>query len=81
MTKKTIIVDEFHQGASAQAYRDGVQQMREAVSEIHTKNDGIETATSEAPMLLVVDEFRQATHDPAFDSKLAELRDHFNGSR
>jgi hypothetical protein len=41
MTKKTIIVDEFHQGTSAQAYRDGVQQMRDAVSDIHTKNDGI----------------------------------------
>lgn len=32
-------------------------------------------------MLLVVDEFRQATHDAAFDSKLAELRDHFSGAR
>ncbi|WP_236077342.1 hypothetical protein [Paraburkholderia domus] len=41
MTKKTIIVDEFHQGTSAQTYRDGVQQMRDAVSEIHKKNDGI----------------------------------------
>ncbi len=41
MTKKTIIVDEFHQGASAQTYRDGVQQMRDAISEIHEKNDGI----------------------------------------
>ncbi|RKR31707.1 hypothetical protein [Paraburkholderia sp. BL17N1] len=28
-------------------------------------------------MLLVVDEF----HDPAFDPKLAEMRDGFNGSR
>lgn len=41
MTKKTIIVDEFHQGTSAQTYRDGVQQMRVAVSEIHKNNDGI----------------------------------------
>lgn len=43
MTKKTIIVDEYHQGASAQAYREHVQQMRDAVSETHTKNDHIES--------------------------------------
>ncbi|ARL04265.1 hypothetical protein [Burkholderia pseudomallei] len=41
MTKKTIIVDEFHQGASAQEYRDVVQRMRDAVCDIHTKNDVI----------------------------------------
>ncbi|WP_321935368.1 hypothetical protein [Paraburkholderia sp. J8-2] len=46
MKKKAIIVDEFHEGASAQAYRDGVQQLRDAVSDIHTKNDGI------APILI-----------------------------
>jgi len=41
MTKKTIIVDEYHQGGSAQAYRTSVQKVRDAVSEIHAKNDGI----------------------------------------
>jgi len=41
MTKKTIIVDEFYQGASSLTYRDGVQKMRDAISEIHTMNDGI----------------------------------------
>ncbi|AJZ56946.1 hypothetical protein OI25_7405 [Paraburkholderia fungorum] len=51
MTKKTIIVDEFHQGASAQAYRDGVQQMRDAVSDIHTKNDGIAAIRSDGIVL------------------------------
>jgi len=41
MTKTTIIVDEYHQGGSAQAYRTSVQEIRDAVSEIHAKNDGI----------------------------------------
>lgn len=41
MTKKTLIVDEYHQGTSAQAYREGVQKVRDAVSEIHAKHDGI----------------------------------------
>lgn len=41
MTKKTIVVDEYHQGASAQAYRERVQETRDAVAEIHAKNDGI----------------------------------------
>lgn len=41
MTKNTFIVDEYHQGASAQAYREGVQKVRDAVSEIHAKNDSI----------------------------------------
>jgi len=38
-------------------------------------------AVIENTMLLVVDEFRQATHDAAFDSKLADLRGRFNGTR
>ncbi len=35
----------------------------------------------ENTMLLLVDKFRQATHDAAFDSKLAELRDRFSCAR
>lgn len=41
MTKNTLIVDEYHQGASAQAYRERVQETRDAVSEINAKNDSI----------------------------------------
>lgn len=41
MTKKTIIVDEYHQGKSAHEYRDRGQEIRDAVAEIHATNDGI----------------------------------------
>lgn len=41
MTKKTIIVDEYRAGASAQAFHERVQQMHDDVSKIHQKHDGI----------------------------------------
>ncbi|CAG9236020.1 hypothetical protein PSP6_690125 [Paraburkholderia tropica] len=67
MTKKTIIVDEFHQGASAQAYRDGVQQMHDAVSDIHTQNDGI-APIAEGETGEVIHTFETTFYDPLLKS-------------